>query len=341
MALFKPIPLPISADVRPTLFVVVDTEEEFDWSAPLSRSATRVSAIRHVAKLQRLTEGYALKPTYVIDYPIVTNPEAVAIFGELVAGDRCSIGAHLHPWVNPPFREAVSPANSYGCNLAPELERSKIAALKQAIGDRLGIDAVVYKAGRYGFGPSTARNLESLGFDVDLSVNPHMDFAADGGPSFVEMDARPYTFGCSRPLLGIPCSTGFVGAAHSAGRSLHDAASTPAGVKAHLPGILARLGVINKVMLSPEGYTFAEMRALARRLHAAGVRTFSLTLHSPSLAAGHTAYARTNAEVERLLATIERFLEFFFTALNGVAETPADFHRRVCGRLLLAGQVAS
>ena len=35
MAPFNSIPLPISADVRPTLFVVVDTEEEFDWSAPL------------------------------------------------------------------------------------------------------------------------------------------------------------------------------------------------------------------------------------------------------------------------------------------------------------------
>ena len=101
MAPFNPIPLPISADVRPTLFVVVDTEEEFDWSAPLSRSATRVTAIRHVAKLQRLTEGYALKPTYVIDYPIVTSPEAVAIFGELLAGDRCSIGSLRRSAVHP------------------------------------------------------------------------------------------------------------------------------------------------------------------------------------------------------------------------------------------------
>ena len=341
MSPFSPAPLPIGADARPTLFLVVDTEEEFDWSAPLSRSATRVSAIRHVAKLQRLTDVYGLKPTYVIDYPVVTSPEAVAILGELVAADRCSIGAHLHPWVNPPFREAVSPANSYGCNLAPELERSKIATLKRAIGDRLGIDAAIYKAGRYGFGPSTARNLESLGFDVDLSVNPHMDFTADGGPSFVEMDARPFRFGRSRTLLGIPCSTGFVGAARSAGRPLHAFASTPAGLKTHLPGILARLGVVNKVMLSPEGFTFGEMRALARRLHGAGVRTFSLTLHSPSLAAGHTAYARTGAEVERLLATIERFLEFFFATLGGVAETPAEFHRRVCGPATPAGQVAS
>jgi hypothetical protein len=82
-------------------------------------------------------------------------------------------------------------------------------------------------------------------------------------------------------------------------------------------------------MLSPEGFTFAEMRALARQFHDDGVRTFSLTLHSPSLTAGHTSYARTGADVELLLTAIERFLEFFFTTLRGVPGTPADFHASV------------
>jgi hypothetical protein len=106
-------------------------------------------------------------------------------------------------------------------------------------------------------------------------------------------------------------------------------ASSPAGVRAHLPGVLARIGVLNKVMISPEGFTFDEMRALALQLYADGVRTFSLTLHSPSLAAGHTPYAATADDVSRLLDTIDRFLEFFFDALRGVPATPAGFYRQV------------
>ena len=322
-------PLPMPATMRPVLFLVVDTEEEFDWNARFSRQATRVTCIREVARLQAVTARYGVKPTYVIDYPIVTNPVAAGVFGALVAANVCTIGAHLHPWVNPPFLETVCASNSYGCNLDPGLERRKIAALKEAIGDRLGIDARAYKAGRYGFGPSTARTLEALGFDVDLSVNPCMDFSADGGPSFAAMDARPSTFGRSRTLVEIPCSTGFVGMARTAGRALHGLASTPVGARTRLPGVLARLGVLNKVMISPEGFTFDEMCALASQLYADGVRTFSLTLHSPSLAAGHTPYAATANDVDRLLATIDRFLEFFFDTLRGVPATPADFHRQV------------
>ena len=323
----EPLTMPVA--MRPVLFLVVDTEEEFDWNARLSRQETRVTCIREVARLQAVTARYGVKPTYVIDYPVATDPVAAGVFGALVDAGTCTIGAHLHPWVNPPFLETVCPANSYGCNLDEGLERCKIAALKEAIGDRLGVDAKAYKAGRYGFGPSTARTLEALGFDVDLSVNPCMDFTADGGPSFASMDARPLTFGRSRTLVEIPCSTGFVGMARTAGPALHDFASTPVGTRIHLAGVLARLGVLNKVMISPEGFTFAEMCALALQFYADGVRTFSLTLHSPSLAAGHTPYAATAGDVDRLLGTIDRFLEFFFDTLRGLPATPAGFHQQV------------
>jgi len=322
-------PLPMPASMRPLLFLVVDTEEEFDWNATFSRQAARVTCIREVARLQAVTARYGVKPTYVIDYPIATDPVAAGVLGALVDADACTIGAHLHPWVNPPFLETVCSANSYGCNLDPGLERRKITALKEAIEDRLGVDARAYKAGRYGFDPATAVTLEALGFDVDLSVNPCMDFSADGGPSFTTLDARPLTFGRSRTLVEIPCSTGFVGMARTAGRVLHGLASTPVGTRLRLPGVLARLGVLNKVMISPEGFTLDEMRALASQLYADGVRTFSLTLHSPSLAAGHTPYAATAGDVDRLLGTIDRFLEFFLHTLGGVPSTPAGFYRQV------------
>src|SRR5207247_9717413 len=117
--------------------------------------------------------------------------------------------------------------------------------------------------------------------------------------------------------------------ARTAGRVLHGLASTPVGTRMHLPGVLARLGVLDKVMISPEGFTLDEMRALASQLYVDGVRTFSLTLHSPSLAAGHTPYAATAGDVDRLLGAVDGFLEFFFDTLRGVPATPAGLHRPV------------
>ncbi|HYN09265.1 MAG TPA: polysaccharide deacetylase family protein [Vicinamibacterales bacterium] len=321
---FRPVTLP--AGHRPQLFVIVDTEEEFDWSAPFSRSSVGVTAIDDVGRLQNVLLAYGAIPTYVIDYPVATTATSVARLGELAARGECHIGAHLHPWVNPPYVEDMSRPTSYACNLGHDLEHDKIAHLRAAIVEHLHVVPRVYKAGRYGFGQTTAEILDSLGFDVDASVNPHMDFRGDGGPSFEGFAATPAFFGRHRRLLELPCTTGFVGAARRMGPSLHKAASTRWLEPLRAVGVLARSGALNKVMLSPEGNTFDEMQMLTSALHSDGVRTFSLTLHSPSLKPGCTPYARTIGERDALVSTIDRFCDYFFGKLGGAPGTPAGLY---------------
>ena len=301
---FTPVPLP--SETAPRLLVVVDTEEEFDWSAPFSRDNVSVTAIDEVGRLQAVLARYRLIPTYAIDYPVASTTSSAERLSALAHRGECQIGAHLHPWVSPPYTEALGSRNSYACNLGADLEREKIRRLKDAIVSGLDITPRSYKAGRYGFGPTTAPTLESLGFDVDLSVNPRMDFSGDGGPSFEAMAPVPAFFGAQRRLLEVPCTTGFIGVARRAGVPLHRAASASWLRPFRAVGILSKSGLLNKVMLSPEGNTLDEMRALTHALHQDGVRTFSLTLHSPSLKPGCTHYVRTVQERARLLATIDR-----------------------------------
>ena len=329
-ALFTPVVEPESR--KPRLCVVVDTEEEFDWTRPFSRDNVSVTAIAEVGRLQSVLAPYRLKPTYLIDYPVAVTASSSERLSEIVSRSECLIGAHLHPWVNPPYTEQVSSRTSYACNLGPELETAKIASLRAAIGEHLGCEATYYKAGRYGFGRSTAHILETLGFDVDLSVNPEMDFTSDGGPSFDGFSPAPSLFGQNRRLLELPCITGFVGAARSVGRPLHRAASARWLEPFRAVGILARSGVLNKVMLSPEGNTLTEMQSLTDTLYSAGVRTFSLTLHSPSLKPGCTPYVRTVRERDDFVATIDRYCDYFMNRLGGVPTTPADVFDEVSKR---------
>jgi hypothetical protein len=318
---FEPAALPPGS--RPRLFVVVDTEEEFDWSAPFSRRSVGVTAIEDVGRLQAVLKPYGAVPTYVIDYPVATTPSSFERLGDLARRGDCQIGAHMHPWVNPPYTEALTRATSYACNLGHDLEHDKIAQLRAAIVEHVGVVPRVYKAGRYGFGRTTAGILESIGFDVDVSVNPHMDFRGDGGPSFEGFSAGPGFFGERRRLLELPCTMGFVGAARRLGPALHRAASTRWLEPLRAVGVLAKSGTLNKVMLSPEGNTCDEMLALTAALHRDGVRTFSLTLHSPSLKPGCTPYARSASERDALVASIDRYCDYFFSRLGGVPGTPA------------------
>jgi len=319
--LFRPAPLDVAAP--PQLHVVVDTEEEFDWAAPFSRDHVSVTAMAEVERLQDVLRPHRLKPTYVIDYPVATTASSAQMLRRIVDRDECEIGAHLHPWVNPPYTETVNRRNSYACNLGAALERDKIAALKDAIQVHVGVVPRVYKAGRYGFGPTTAETLEALGFDVDASLNPFMDYRADGGPSFEEFEPMPTTFGRTRPLLEVPCTTAFAGFARSVGPALHRAASAPWLQPVRAVGILARSGALNKIMLSPEGSTLQEMRLLTDTLLRDGVRTFALTFHSPSLKPGCTRYVSSVAERDAFLRTIDAYCHYFMTRVGGVPGTPA------------------
>jgi hypothetical protein len=307
----------------PQLCVVVDTEEEFDWSAPFSRQSVEVTAIGEVGRLQAVLEPRGVKPTYVVDYPVASTSSSAERLADLARRGKCDIGAHLHPWVNPPYDEPVTRATSYGCNLAGDLEVRKIGALKEAIETRLRVTPRSYKAGRYGFGRSSAQALERLGFDVDLSVSPHLDHSHDGGPSFEGFHPSPGWFGAGRPLLEVPCTIGFTGPARRVGPGLHRAASAAWLRPFRAVGILARTGTLNKVMLSPESSSLDEMCAVTEALCRDGVRVFSLTLHSPSLKPGCTPYARTAAERDALLETIDRYCGYFLGPLGGTATTPA------------------
>ena len=76
--------------------------------------------------------------------------------------------------------------------------------------DSFGIQPTAYKAGRYGFGPATARLLEDEGFLVDTSLMPRTRYTELGGPDFARFDYGPFWFG-SRRLLELPVTRALTG----------------------------------------------------------------------------------------------------------------------------------
>jgi hypothetical protein len=132
-------------------------------------------------------------------------------------------------------------------------------------------------------------------------------------------------------MLEVPCTHGYVGWARALGAPLRRLAEQPLFEALRMPGILARTGTVNKVMLSPEGNTLEEMVTLTRVLLMRGLRLFSLTFHSPSIDPGHTPYVRSQADLDGFLRRIEKYLEFFFGEMLGTASTPEDFRRELLG----------
>lgn len=307
-------------DGPPLLQVVVDTEEEFDWNQPFDSRNTSVQSIEAQGLAQALYAPYGLRPSYVIDYPVATTRSAIDVLKSFQDAGECQIGAHLHPWVNPPFDEEVNDANSYPGNLPAELEAAKLRALTEAIEASFGRRPTMYKAGRYGVGRNTAGLLRTLGYRIDLSVVPHTDFRPQHGPDFRRAPDRPYWF--AEAMLEIPLSRGFSGLAARSGVKLFQATETGWGHRLRLAGILSKTRLLERATLSPEGITFDEIRRLVRSMLRRGHRLFTMTYHSPSLAPGHTPYVRSAHDLTLFMDTIRRILALFFEELAAEPVTP-------------------
>lgn len=313
-------------DHPPQLIITVDTEAEFDWDAPYSRSKVGVGSVSEQYRAQEVFDMYGIVPTYLVDYAVANNEEAVRILRGFREAGKCEIGSHLNPWLNPPFIEPLNAFNSYPCNLPAGLERSKLEQLTLTIEGQFGGRPRAYRAGRYGIGAETAQILEDLGYRVDLSVAPLTSFAGDGGPDFRMFDHRPYWFGAPKQLLEIPVTCGFSGWLAGKADSIFPALGGQTGTFLHLPGVFARLRALERIRLTPEGINFAELRRLTESLYCIGCRVFSFTYHSPSLAPGNTPYVRDRDDLEAFLQTINSYCDFFFNDMNGRPTTPIEMY---------------
>ncbi|MBF0108210.1 MAG: WalW protein [Magnetococcales bacterium] len=314
----------------PVLLVVVDTEEEFDWSAPFNPDATSIQAMNEIHRGQEVCDRFGIRPVYVIDHPVANNEHGWKPLSTFVMEGRAVIGAHLHPWVSPPFVEETTIAHSFPGNLPRELEREKLSLLTRRIEESIGVRPLIYKAGRYGIGPNTPAILEELGYEVDLSPAPPFDFRGGGGPDFSRASNHPGRIGPGQRILSLPTTGDYVGLlAFSRPQShrLHRLSIHPFFKSLRLPGILSRLRLLERIRLSPEGYRFDELKRLTLGLLDRGLDVFSFTYHSPSLKPGCTPYVSNIKDRDRFLATMHQYFHFFLHELGGVSRTPLDLKK--------------
>lgn len=312
----KDIDFPASFGTRFTLFV--DTEEEFEWGGGFSRDAHSVSAVPALRDGQTYFRTAGVRPVYLVDLPIIESAEAVDILGPAREAGECDIGAHLHPWVTPPFDEDVTLTNSYAGNLPEAVERAKIRYVRDKITEKFKAPPQSYRAGRYGIGPNSFRILAEEGFVCDTSIRSLFDYRGDGGPDFRWAGHHPHWVGPEDALLELPLTTIFIGHFGAFGRKLY-------GRTGHSPlarSVMSRLGVIERVPLTPEGIPADKACAAIDSALEIGLRLLNLSFHSPSLAPGHTPYVRDAAD----LVTFYRWWDTVLNHCSKRGVQPAGLH---------------
>jgi hypothetical protein len=298
------------------LIVSLDTEED-NWNR--SRTDVTVENIRELRRQARFFERLRVRPTYFTSYQVAIDPCAAAVMREVADASRGEIGAHLHPWNTPPLTEAFVPRNSMAKNLSPDLQLAKLRTLTEALQGAFGRRPTAFRAGRYGIGPDTIAALVTCGYRVDSSVTPFVSLeAVEDGPTFVGAPIVPYRVGPDRdvrhpapdgPILEVPLSNGFSRGPFSFFDRVTRLFEAAPFRWVRLPGIAARTGLVRRLMLSPEFQSVDQMLTLSARLLEHGARHLHISWHTPSLKPGLSPFTATAADVERLYATIDAYVD--------------------------------
>lgn len=297
------------------LIVTIDTEED-NWSK-YSATENPVSNVEKLEPLQQLFDKYSIRPTYLVTYPVATNPRSVEILKTIQAAGKCEIGMHCHPWNTPPFdtSAAIIDEETMLCNLPEKLVLEKMRVLYDTISENFNTTPTSFRAGRWGFGPAVAKALVQLQFLVDSSVLPYTNWQTSHGPDFSCYSPSLFNFGSKglisqkdSPLLEVPATVGFVQKNFHLCQNITKALENRLGRTLRLKGILDALGLVNKVWLSPEQEEPQRGIKLAKRMERNQYPCINYFFHSSSLKAGLSPFVRDTKDERDFLKNIETFL---------------------------------
>lgn len=314
------------------LIITIDTEED-NWAA-YSTTVNPVENIERIVPLQQLFDEFGVTPTYLVTYPVATNPRSVAILKGILDAGKCEIGMHCHPWNTPPIvaEAKITRHDSMLCNLPEELQYQKLAHLHETIFKNFGIVPVSSRVGRWGFGPGVARSLCRLGCRVDTSVTPFVSWKSYQGPDYSEFGPVVFRFdaeGLSHrngkgPLLQVPVTVGYLQQNFGMCNRLMRILDHRFAKKIHLLGVLDRFGLLNKVWLSPELANVDAMIKLSKRMKKNNYSCLNMMFHSTSLLGGLSPFVRTKESEREFFKKIRDFL--VFTRETGLeSQTLAQF----------------
>jgi hypothetical protein len=322
--------------VRKILVITIDTEidRSRDWSIanpPGFRSV--LEAIPDL--LTPLFSRYGARPTYLLSPEVMENDACVRCLGALA---NVELGTHLHGDFVHPDRTCWGEGGRYTkamqCAYPEAVEFLKLQNLTTLFRDRFGYPPLSFRAGRFGARGHTLRCLAELGYLVDTSVTPAVDWVLpEGVARFRGAPHQPYfpdendiRLPGALPILEVPVS-------------IWESRIARTVRWAGLEAVLAKVPIrtFQPVWLRPSFSSERRMRQVLCNLMAdCGNDTFvaNMMFHSQEFIPGASPYAETERACRRLLHRVQAVLEFAaehgfeFRRLSDVYELYAERRRQ-------------
>jgi hypothetical protein len=221
----------------------------------------------------------------------------------LASLEGCELGTHLHGELAEPGAFEPDVTDAVQRDYPRALESAKLTWLTEAFRSAFGRAPRSFRAGRFGIGANTVSILDELGYAVESSVTPHVDWSdVSPGLSFVGAPTQPY-----HPDPADPARPGEA-------RLLE----VPVTIR---PNVLARVPLVGKHVehrwLRPTRTGGDALVALARETVEAETRehpgrpvVLNAMFHNVEVVAGTSPYASTDDEAWRIVERVRVLLEY-------------------------------
>jgi hypothetical protein len=280
---------------------------------PLSFEGVRAGIVE---RLQPLFRSYGAKPTYLLSPEVIRDAESAEALSRL-DGDA-ELGTHLHGEMAEPGAFVPEETAAFQRDYPKDVEEAKLAYLTQLFRSAFGRAPASFRAGRFGIGPASIGILDALGYTVESSVTPFVDWSEKApGLSFVGAPTQPYHPDAREPgrrgdsrLWEVPVTI--------------------------LPRALQRVPVLGKHVearwLRPTRGTGEALVAVAKdAIAAAGAQApvvLNAMFHNVEVTPGTSPYAATEREARGILDRLAALLAFARSegiAVIGLEDVPGLF----------------
>ncbi|MGB0757164.1 MAG: hypothetical protein ACPGO5_01785 [Patescibacteria group bacterium] len=290
------------------LIITVDTEADNQWKNPDVFFYTNIKALPDFDKLCR---KFDMVPTYLTTYDVLDDTESARIIKELhLRGSE--VGSHLHSWSTPPVPTDAS-SYIFSSELDTKTLNAQIEELTKKVLDVTDSSPTSFRGGRWSFTNEIGNKLAELGYIVDSSVTPGVNWQriitkgnVSAAPNYelypVEPDMLYFSGG---KLLEVPMTIiqrSFMHRLHGLPRVIHNLPDKAKKIRQYITKP-------RWLRIFPEttakDLIFVYTKAKALRLPA-----IVFMIHSSELIKGGSPYTKTDAQVAHMYSVLEDFLAF-------------------------------
>ncbi|WP_067709305.1 deacetylase [Erwinia sp. ErVv1] len=311
---------------KPAFIITIDTEGDNLWRNRSGNVTTKNA--QYLARFQQISEKYAFKPTWLTNYEMAIDPVYIDFARDVIARGQGEVGMHLHAWNSPP----VSPLTDDDWRFQPYLieypaeeMRSKVVYMTDLLEETFQTKMLSHRAGRWAFNEAYARLLIELGYRVDCSVTPRVNWTfspgapqGQGGTDYTHFPRDAYYLDINdisrpgnSPLLEVPMTTYYK---HSGlMNSLKQGYDKLRG-KQRSPSVY---------WLRPTGGNAQQMIAVAEKTLAQGADYVEFMLHSSEFMPDGSPTFKNEGDIDRLYDDLETLFSWLHHRTQGM--TLAEF----------------